>query len=93
MTDSQPLARPRNGSRLLIASSALLASAGVLGLTGLGLVTMAMVAMARQRISRMEQPPKELAKRQLKQARAAVSAGAGAWRQNLAAQPVDSPRM
>jgi hypothetical protein len=87
MTDSRPPARPRNGSRLLIAGSTVLATAGVLGLTGLGLATTAMVAMARQRINRMELPPREVAKRQWKQARAAVSAGAGAWRQDLAAPP------
>jgi hypothetical protein len=88
MSDSLPLARPANGSRLLLASSALLATAGVVGMVGLGLATTALVSIARHRISRMDQPPIEVARRQLRQARAAVAAGAGAWRQDAAVPPV-----
>jgi len=33
----------------------------------------------------MEVPPREIARKQWRQARAAVSAGAGAWRENAAA--------
>jgi hypothetical protein len=85
MSDSLPLTRPANGTRLLLASSALLATAGVVGMVGVGLATMALVSIARHRISRMEQPPMEIARRQWRQARAAVTAGAGAWRQDAGA--------
>jgi hypothetical protein len=87
MSDSL-LPRPTNGSRLLLASSALLATAAVVGMAGLGLATMALVSIARQRISRMDQPPIDVARRQWRQARAAVAAGAGAWRQDAAAPSV-----
>jgi hypothetical protein len=70
------------GARLLITSSALLAAAAALGIAGIGLATVAVGAIARQRINRMEVPPSELARRQWRQARAAVRAGAGAWRRN-----------
>jgi hypothetical protein len=80
MTDTQLLTRPaRRGSRLLITSSALLAVAGAAGLTGVAMATLAMVSIARHRIDRMEVPPAVLARRHLRKARAAVSAGAGAW--------------
>jgi hypothetical protein len=82
MTDSQPLAPARPGARLLITGSTLLAAAGALGLAGLGLATVAVGAMVRRRINQMEVPPRELARQQLRQARAAVRAGAGAWRGN-----------
>jgi nitrous oxide reductase len=68
------------GARLLITSSALLAAAAALGIAGIGLATVAVGAIARRRINRMEVPPGELARRQWRQARAAVRAGAGAWR-------------
>jgi hypothetical protein len=70
------------GARLLITSSALLAAAAALGIAGIGLATVAVGAIARRRINRMEVPPSELARRQWRQARAAVRAGAGAWRRN-----------
>jgi hypothetical protein len=82
MTDSQPLARSRPGARLLITGSTLLAAAGALGIAGLGIAAVAVAAMAQRRINQMEMPPRELARRQLRQARAAVKAGAGAWRGN-----------
>jgi hypothetical protein len=88
MSDSLEFPRTATGSRLLLAGSALLATAGVLGMVGLGLATTALVSIARHRINRMEVPPRELARKQWRQARAAVSAGAGAWRQDAATPPV-----
>ena len=85
MSDSLTLSNPSNGSRLLLASAALMATAGVVGMVGVGIATMALVSMARRRISVMEVPPSEIARKQWRQARAAVSAGAGAWRGNSGA--------
>jgi hypothetical protein len=62
--------------------STLLAAAAALGVAGLGLAVVAVGVMARRRINEMEVPPREIAKRQWLQARAAVRAGAGAWRGN-----------
>lgn len=70
----------RTGARLLITGSALLAVAAALGVAGIGVASVALGLMARRRIHRMEVPPAELARRQWRQARAAVKAGAGAWR-------------
>jgi hypothetical protein len=85
MSDSLTFSSPSNGSRLLLASAALMATAGLVGMVGVGIATMALVSMARRRISVMEVPPREIARKQWRQARAAVSAGAGAWRENAAA--------
>ena len=82
MSDSLTLSRPANTSRLLLASTALIATAGAVGMVGVGLATIALVSIARHRISVMEVPPREIARKQWRQARAAVTAGAGAWRQN-----------
>ncbi|GAA0916305.1 hypothetical protein [Virgisporangium aurantiacum] len=77
MTDDS---QQTTSARLLITSSALLAAAAALGMAGLGVATVALGVMARRRIDHMEVPPTELARRQWRLARAAVKAGAGAWR-------------
>jgi hypothetical protein len=53
---------------------------GLLGFTGMLLVSSAIASAARQRVNQLEQPPSELAKRTWQQARAATTAGAKAWR-------------
>ena len=53
---------------------------GLLGFTGMLLVSSAIVSAARRRVSQLEQPPSEIAKRTWQQARAATTAGANAWR-------------
>jgi hypothetical protein len=53
---------------------------GLLGFTGMLLVSSAIVSAARRRVNQLEQPPSELAKRTWQQARAATTAGAKAWR-------------
>jgi hypothetical protein len=80
----------RTHARLLITSSALLAAAAAFGVAGIGIATVALGIMARRRINRMEVPPSEQARRQLRQARAAVRAGADAWRGNGAQVYVDN---
>ena len=66
--------------RLLVAAAVLEATAGVLGLAGLALCTIAVTTLTRERVARMEVPPAELARRNWAKARAATSAGMGAWR-------------
>jgi hypothetical protein len=58
---------------------------GLLGFTGMLLVSSAIVAAARRRVNQLEQPPSELAKRTWQQARAATTAGAKAWRDSPSA--------
>jgi hypothetical protein len=88
MTDDS---QQRQGARLLLTSSALLAAAAALGIAGIGLATVAVGTMARRRINQMEVPPSELARRQWRQARAAVRAGAGAWRNGADLYVVAAP--
>jgi hypothetical protein len=66
--------------RLLVSAAVLEVMAGALGLAGLVLCTVAVTAVTRQRVARMEVPPSELARQQWTRARAATSAGVGAWR-------------
>jgi hypothetical protein len=92
MTDDS---QQTTSARLLITSSALVAAAAALGLAGLGLATVALGVMARRRINQMEVPPGEIARRQWRQARSAIKAGAGAWREGadlyiVAARPAVS---
>jgi hypothetical protein len=53
---------------------------GLLGFTGMLLLSSAILSAARQRVNQLEQPPRELVKRTWQQARAATTAGAKAWR-------------
>jgi hypothetical protein len=80
----------RTHARLLITSSAFLAAAAAFGVAGIGVATVALGIMTRRRINRMEVPPSEHARRQLRQARAAFRAGAGAWRGNGSQLHVDN---
>jgi hypothetical protein len=66
--------------RLLVSAAVLEATAGALGLAGLVVCTVAVTALTRRRVARMDLPPSELARRQWAKARAATSAGMGAWR-------------
>jgi hypothetical protein len=58
---------------------------GLLGFTGMLLVSSATVAAARRRVNQLEHPPNELAKRTWQQARAATTTGAKAWRDSPSA--------
>ncbi|MEU8611567.1 hypothetical protein AB0C29_26625, partial [Actinoplanes sp. NPDC048791] len=51
----------RSVRRLLVSAAVLEATAGALGLAGLVLCTVAVTAVTRQRMARMEVPPSELA--------------------------------
>src|SRR5688572_14700819 len=70
----------RSVRRLLVSAAVLEVAAGALGLAGLVLCTAAVAVVTRQRVAKMEIPPSELARQQWVKARAATSAGMGAWR-------------
>jgi hypothetical protein len=65
---------------LLVGGGVLVAVGGLLGFTGMALVTSALISATRQWMDRLEQPPSELARRRWEQAKAAAAAGAAAWR-------------
>ena len=68
-----------NGRRIA-GGGVLIGLGGLLGFTGMLLVSSAIVSAARQRVNQLEQPPREIAKLKWQQARAATTAGANAWR-------------
>jgi hypothetical protein len=72
--------------RPLAVGGVLIGLGGLLGFTGMLLVSSAIISAARQRVNQLEQPPSELAKRTWQQARAATTAGANAWRNGPAAK-------
>jgi hypothetical protein len=82
----------RSVRRLLVSAAVLEAAAGALGLAGLALCTIAVAALTRQRVARMEVPPSELARQQWAKARAATSAGVGAWREMPSSPRTDGVR-
>ena len=65
---------------LLVGGGVLVALGGLLGFTGMALVTSALLSAARRWVDRMEQPPSDIARRTWQQTRAAAAAGAAAWR-------------
>ena len=66
--------------RRIAGGGVLIGIGGLLGFTGMLLVSSAIVSAARQRVNQLEQPPSVIAKRTWQQARAATTAGAKAWR-------------
>jgi hypothetical protein len=71
---------------LLVGGGVLVALGGLLGFTGMALVSSALISATRQWVDQLERPPSELARRRWVQAKAAAtagaSAGAAAWRDN-----------
>ena len=65
---------------LLVGGGVLVALGGLLGFTGMALVSSALISATRQWIDQLEQPPSEIARRRWEQAKDAASAGAAAWR-------------
>jgi hypothetical protein len=65
---------------LLVGGGILVALGGLLGFTGMALVSSALISATRQWVDHLEQPPSEMARRRWEQAKAAASAGAAAWR-------------
>jgi hypothetical protein len=67
---------------LLVGGGVLVALGGLLGFTGMALVSSALISATRQWMDHLERPPSEMARRRWEQAKAAASAGAAAWRDN-----------
>jgi hypothetical protein len=78
----------RNGP--LITGAALFGAGGLLGLAGLAVGGSHLVSATRRRVEEMEVPPSELAKLKWLQAKAAVAAGASAWKDGSATHPATS---
>jgi hypothetical protein len=64
----------------LVGGGVLVGIGGLLGFTGMALVSAALLSATRQWVNQLQEPPSEMARRKWRQARAAASAGAEAWR-------------
>jgi hypothetical protein len=80
VTDQASQGGIRLNRRLVVGGGVLLGTGGLLAFTGVLLLSSAVVAATRQWVNQLEQPPSELAKLKWRQARAATTAGAKAWR-------------
>lgn len=67
---------------LLVGGGVLVALGGLLGFTGMALVSSALISATRQWVDQLERPPTEIARRRWEQTKAAATAGATAWRDN-----------
>ena len=65
---------------LLVGGGVLVGLGGVLGFTGMALISSALISATRQWVDQLERPPSEMARRRWEQAKAAAAAGAAAWR-------------
>ena len=69
---------------LLVGGGVLVALGGLLGFTGMALVSSALISATRQWVDQLERPPTEIARRRWEQTKAAATAGAtagaAAWR-------------
>jgi hypothetical protein len=65
---------------LLVGGGVMVALGGLLGFTGMALVSSALISATRQWMDHLERPPSEMARRRWEQTKAAASAGAAAWR-------------
>jgi hypothetical protein len=74
----------------LITGAALVGAGSLLVAAGFIVGSIHLVSVTRQWVREMEVPPSELAKAKWAQARAAVTAGAGAWQNGNSAQRVGS---
>jgi hypothetical protein len=88
----QTQAEPRSARRLVVTGAVLEATAVALGFAGLVLWTIAVTSRTQQRVARMEIPPAELARLHWARARAATSAGVGAWRGTPVGSSTDGAR-
>jgi hypothetical protein len=69
---------------LLVGGGVLVALGGLLGFTGMAVVSSALISATRQWVDQLERPPTEIARRRWEQTKAAATAGAtagaAAWR-------------
>jgi len=80
MADEGSRADIQLNRNLLVGGGVLVALGGLLGFTGMALVSSALISATRQWIDHLERPPSEIARRRWEQTKAAASAGAAAWR-------------
>ena len=71
-------------SKALIVGIALVATGGLISLCGMGISGTAAVNAFRRWIMAQQEPPSQIVKRKISQAKAATAAGAHAWQDGMA---------
>lgn len=71
-------------SKAMIVGFALVATGGLIGLTGMGISAAAIYHGIKSWMRGQEEPPSAIVKRKINQAKAATSAGASAWQDGMA---------
>jgi hypothetical protein len=77
--DGSPPAVQVNRS-LLVGGGVLVGIGGLLGFTGMALVSSALLSATRQWVNQLQEPPRDMVRRKWRQASIAAHAGAEAWR-------------
>jgi hypothetical protein len=71
-------------SKALIVGLALVATGGLISLCGMGISGTAAVSGFRRWLMAQQEPPSQIVKRKISQAKAATTAGASAWHDGMA---------
>jgi hypothetical protein len=71
-------------SKIAIAGFALVAAGGLISMCGIGLTGTAMVNAIRRWMKAQQEPPAAIVRRKIAQAKAATTAGVGAWQDGMA---------
>jgi hypothetical protein len=71
-------------SRAFIVGFALVAAGGLIGLCGMGIGGTAAVNAMRRWVMAQQEPPAQIVKRKISQAKAATAAGTSAWQDGMA---------
>lgn len=78
-SDGSPPAVQVNRS-LLVGGGVLVGIGGLLGFTGMALVSSALLSATRQWVNQLQEPPRDMVRRKWRQASTAAHAGTEAWR-------------
>ena len=71
-------------SKSLIVGFVLVATGGLIGVCGFGITGTAMISAARRWYMQQQEPPAQMVRRKVAQAKAATQAGASAWQDGMA---------
>jgi hypothetical protein len=80
VTDQASQEGTQRNRRLVAAGGALVGVGGLLGFTGILLLSSAVVSATRRWVNDLERPPREIARLKWRQTKAATTAGVQAWR-------------
>lgn len=71
-------------SKAMVVGFALVATGGLISICGMTITGTAMVSAIRRWVMAQQEPPSQIVKRKIAQAKAATTAGASAWQNGMA---------